>query len=186
MTASTSLAAGAAGRYATALFELARDEGALEATEKDLDALKSALEESDDLASVLKNPIYSRAEQAAAMAAVGSKMGLSPLVQNVIALMASKRRLFAVPEFISVFKALMADHRGEVTADVTAARELSDTQANALVAHIKQAIGQEVKLNVTVDPSIIGGLIVKVGSRMIDSSIRSKLSSLQNAMKEVG
>ena len=120
------------------------------------------------------------------MAAVGAKMGLSALVQNVIGLMAAKRRLFAMPEMISVFKALMADHRGEVTAEVTAAHALSDTQANALVDQIKGAIGQEVKLNITVDPAIIGGLIVKVGSRMIDSSIRSKLAGLQNAMKEVG
>ncbi|MEM1300472.1 MAG: F0F1 ATP synthase subunit delta [Pseudomonadota bacterium] len=186
MTAASSLTAGAAGRYATALFELAKEVGSLEQAETDLDALNAALGDSPDLVDLLKNPIYSRAEQGDAISAVGTKMGLSPLVQNVLGLMASKRRLFAVPELITVFKALMADHRGEVTADVTAAHALSDTQAGALVEQLKGAIGQDVKLNITVDPAIIGGLVVKVGSRMIDSSIRSKLAGLQNAMKEVG
>ena len=182
----TSLTAGAAGRYATALFELAQEAGALDQAEADLTALGAALEDSADLGDLLKNPIYTRAEQGDAMAAVADRMGLSPLVKNVVALMATKRRLFAVPELIKVFQALMADHRGEVTAEVTAARALSDTQSNALVDQIKSAIGRDVKLNVTVDPAIIGGLVVKVGSKMIDSSIRSKLASLQNAMKEVG
>ena len=186
MTAASSLTAGAAGRYAKALFELALDAGSLEQAETDLDALSAALAESPDLMDLLKNPIYTRSQQGDAMAAIGAKMDLSPLIQNVLGLMASKRRLFVVPELISVYKALMADHRGEVTADVTAAHALSATQSKALVAQIKKAVGQEVNLNVTVDPAIIGGLIVKVGSRMIDSSIRSKLAGLQNAMKEVG
>ena len=182
----TSLTAGAAGRYATALFELAQEAGSLDQAEADLTALGAALEDSADLSDLLKNPIYTRAEQGAAMAAVSDKMGLGSLVKNVIGLMATKRRLFAVPELIRMFQALMAEHRGEVTADVTAARALSDVQSSALVEQIKSAIGRDVKLNVTVDPAIIGGLVVKVGSKMIDSSIRSKLASLQNAMKEVG
>lgn len=182
----SSLTAGAAGRYATALFELAEEAGSLDQADVDLSALEAALADSPDLDDLIKNPIYTREEQGAAMAAVADKMGLSPLVKNVIGLMATKRRLFAVPQLIKVFQALLADHRGEITADVTAARALSDTQSGALVEQIKASMGREVKLNVTVDESIIGGLIVKVGSRMIDSSIRSKLSSLQNAMKEVG
>ena len=182
----TSLTAGAAGRYATALFELAQEAGSLEQAEADLTALGAALEESSELSDLLKNPMYTRTEQGAAMAGVADKMGLSALVKNVIGLMATKRRLFAVPELIRVFQGLMAEHRGEVTAEVTAARALSDTQSAALVEQIKSAIGRDVKLNVTVDESIIGGLVVKVGSKMIDSSIRSKLASLQNAMKEVG
>jgi F-type H+-transporting ATPase subunit delta len=180
------MTSGAAGRYATALFDLAKDAGALDQSETDLTALGAALEESDELSDLIRNPVYSRDEQGAAMAAIADKMGLSPLIKNVIGLMATKRRLFAVPELIEVFQSLMADHRGEVTADVTAAHPLSDTQATALVAKIKAAMGREVKLNVTVDEDIIGGLVVKVGSKMIDSSIRSKLTSLQNAMKEVG
>lgn len=186
MTASTSLTAGAAGRYAKALFELAQDAGSLDQTEADLDALGTAIEESADLASVIRDAIYSRDEQSRAVAAVAERMGLSALVKNVILLMASKRRLFAVPQLVRVFKAMMADHRGEVTADVTAARPLSDGQTAALVDKIGGATGRSVKLNVTVDESLIGGLIVKVGSRMVDSSIRSRLANLQNSMKEVG
>ena len=182
----TSLTAGAAGRYATALFELAQEAGSLEQAEADLTALGAALEESSDLSDLLKNPMYTRTEQGAAMAGVADKMGLSALVKNVIGLMATKRRLFAVPELIRVFQGLMAEHRGEVTAEVTAARALSDTQSAALVEQIKSAIGRDVKLNVTVDESIIGGLVVKVGSKMIDSSIRSRLNSLQSVMKEAG
>ncbi|MEM7684821.1 MAG: F0F1 ATP synthase subunit delta [Pseudomonadota bacterium] len=185
MTAA-SITAGAAGRYATALFELASEAGSLDQTEADLKALGAAIKDSADLGSLMRDPIYTREQQGNAMGAIAAKMGLSPLVQNVIGLMASKRRLFAVPALISVFEALMADHRGEITAEVTAARPLSDTQANALIEQIKGAIGREVKLNVNVDEAIIGGLVVKVGSRMIDSSIRSRLANLQNAMKEVG
>ncbi len=186
MSDSTTLTAGAAGRYATALFELASDAGALEQTEADLIAIETALSESTDLSNLITNPVYTRDEQGRGMAAVAGKMGLSTLVSNLIGLMASKRRLFALPELIRIFKALMADHRGEVTAEVTAARALSDTQSSALIEKIKTAIGRDVKLNVTVDESIIGGLVVKVGSRMIDTSIRAKLNALQTAMKEVG
>ena len=186
MTASSSLTAGAAGRYATALFELASDAGTLDQTEADLKALGAALDESQDLGNLMRNAIYTREEQGNAIAAIGDKMGLSALVKNVLGLMASKRRLFAVPQLITVFEALMAEHRGEVTAEVTSARGLSDAQAAALVEQIKTATGRDVKLNVSVDESIIGGLIVKVGSKMIDSSIRSRLASLKNAMKEVG
>jgi F-type H+-transporting ATPase subunit delta len=113
-------------------------------------------------------------------------MGLSEIVKNLVGLMASKGRLFVLGEVIDVFAKLMAEHRGEVTADVTAARAMSDAQQAALVSTLKAAIGREVKLNLTVDEEIIGGLVVKVGSKMIDTSIRSKLASLQNAMKEVG
>lgn len=186
MTAATSLTAGAASRYATALFELARETDALDQTDADMDALKAALDESPELSDLLKNPLYTRAEQGSAMAAVAERMGLSALVGNVIGLMASKRRLFVIPELIALFKSLLAEHRGEVTADVTAAHALSDVQISALADQIKNALGRDVKLNVTVDQTIIGGLIVKVGSRMIDTSIRSKLSNLQNVMKEVG
>ena len=186
MTASSSLTAGAAGRYATALFDLASEAGTLDQTEADLKALGAALEESPELGNLMRDAIYTRDQQSTSMSAIGDKMGLSQLVKNVIGLMAAKRRLFAVPELIRVFEALMAEHRGEVTAEVTAARPMSDAQSNALVEQIKSATGREVKLNVAVDESIIGGLIVKVGSKMIDSSIRSRLTNLQNAMKEVG
>ncbi len=186
MSDSSSLSSSAAGRYATALFDLAGEGGALEQTERDMASLGEALEASGDLRALISSPIYSRDEQNRAMAAVAGAMGLSPLVTNLVGLMASKRRLFVLGEVIDIFARLMAEHRGEVTAEVTAARALSDMQRDSLVATLKKAIGREIKLNVTVDEKIIGGLVVKMGSKMIDTSIRSKLASLQNAMREVG
>jgi len=183
---SSTLGSSAAGRYAIALFELASESDALARTEQDMEALGQALEASDDLRTLLSTPIYTRDEQGRAMAAVTEAMGLSALVGNVVGLMATKRRLFVLGEVIGIFATLMAEHRGEVTADVTAARALSDVQQSALVSTLKAAIGREVKLNLTVDEGIIGGLVVKVGSKMIDTSIRSKLASLQNAMREAG
>ncbi|HET7409955.1 MAG TPA: F0F1 ATP synthase subunit delta [Paracoccaceae bacterium] len=184
--AATSLTSGAAGRYATALFELAREAGELDRAESDLDQLAQALSESPELVELIRNPVYTRAQQGKAMGAVAERMGLSQLVQNVVGLMASKRRLFALPETIAQFRALLAEHRGEVTAEVTAAHPLSETQRNALAGKLKDSLGRDVKLNVSIDKDIIGGLVVRVGSRMIDSSIRSRLARLQNAMKEVG
>jgi F-type H+-transporting ATPase subunit delta len=183
---SSTLVSSAAGRYATALFELAGETDALAQTEQDMAALGLALEASDDLRALISTPIYTRDQQARAMASVAETMGLSALVRNVVGLMASKGRLFMLGGVIEVFAQLMAEHRGEVTADVTAARALSEAQQAGLASTLKAAIGREVKLNVTVDEEIIGGLVVKVGSKMIDTSIRSKLASLQNAMREAG
>ncbi len=182
----STLVSSAAGRYATALFELASESDALARTEQDMEALGQALDASDDLRTLLSTPIYTRDEQGRAMASVTEAMGLSALVSNVVGLMAAKGRLSVLGDVIDNFAKLMAEHRGEVTADVTAARALSDAQQAGLVSTLKAAIGREVKLNVTVDEGIIGGLVVKVGSKMIDTSIRSKLASLQNAMREVG
>ena len=186
LTDSSTFVSSAAGRYATALFELASESDALIQTEMDMTALGQALGASDDLRALISTPIYSRDEQGAAMASVAEAMGLSALVRNVVALMATKRRLFVLDQVIDIFAQLMAEHRGEVTADVTAARALSKGQQAGLIKTLKAAIGREVKLNLTVDEKIIGGLVVKVGSKMIDTSIRSKLASLQNAMREVG
>jgi F-type H+-transporting ATPase subunit delta len=186
LTDSSTFVSSAAGRYATALFELASESDALLQTEMDMTALGQALEASDDLRALISTPIYTRDEQGSAMAAVAEAMGLSTLVKNIVGLMASKRRLFVLDEVIDIFAKLMAEHRGEVTADVTAARALSKGQQAGLIKTLKAAIGREVKLKLTVDEKIIGGLVVKVGSKMIDTSIRSKLASLQNAMREVG
>ena len=186
MADTSTLTSGVAGRYATALFELALESGALEEVEGDLDALKTAIAESDDLADLIRSPLYGRAEQAKAMAAVAKAMGLGQTVTNLVGLMASKRRLFALPQVIDMVAALAAEHRGEVTAQVTAARELSDAQVEALKAKLAGATDRTVKLDISVDPALIGGLVVKLGSRMIDTSIRSKLAGLQTAMKEVG
>ena len=180
------LVSDAAGRYATALFELAREEDALEGTERDVTALGEALKESADLRTLIESPIYDREDQARGMAAVAEKMELSQLVRNLVALMARKRRLYMLPKVIEIFRALLAEHRGEVTAEVVAAKKLTDAQAEKLAQTLKGAEGRDVKLNVTVDEALIGGLVVRVGSRMIDTSIRSRLAQLQNAMREVG
>lgn len=186
MTAATSIVAGAAGRYATALFELAGEEDKLEDVEADLRALGEAIEESRDLSKLISSPLYSRSQQAAAMKAICEKAGTGELTRNLVLLMAEKRRLFALPEVIRLYGELMADHRGEITAEVTAAQKLSDAQQKALSEKLKASVGSDVKLNITVDEGLIGGLVVKVGSRMIDTSIRSRLAALKNVMKEAG
>lgn len=186
MTEASTHASSAAGRYAAALFDLAEEAGVLERAERDMEALGEAIEASADLRRLIHSPLYNRDEQARAMAAVAEKMELSELVRNTVGLLARKRRLFMLDDVIVIFARLMAEHRGEVTADVTAARKMSDTQREALAKTLKEAIGREVRLKVTVDEGIIGGLVVRVGSKMIDTSIRSRLAALQNAMREVG
>ncbi|MEM8791798.1 MAG: F0F1 ATP synthase subunit delta [Pseudomonadota bacterium] len=186
MTASSSLTSSAAGRYSTALFDLAKEEGALEQVESDLKALKEALAKSADLRHLIASPVHTRDEQGRALASIAEAMGLGQLTKNVLGLMAANRRLFTLERFVDAFEILMAEHRGEVSAEVTSAQALSDEQTAKLAAELKTSVGQDVKLNVAVDETLIGGLIVKVGSKMIDSSIRSKLAGLQNAMKEVG
>ena len=188
MSNSASFTSGISGRYATALFELAKSEGQLDTVGADLDQLESALVDSADLGALISSPVYSREEQAAGIKAVAAKMGLSPLVANTLGLMATKRRLFVLPALIKSVKGLIADDKGEVTAEVTAAKALTDAQADALAKSLAETVGKgkSIVINTTVDESLIGGLIVQVGSRMIDTSIRSKLANLQNAMKEVG
>jgi len=183
-TASISLSI--AGRYAQALFELAKDAGALKALESDATALAEVLTESPELAAMIASPIVGKGEQSAAMAAVAAKMGLSTLTQNTLALMAQKRRLYVIPHLVQDLKARIAVEKGEVTAEVTSAKALTATQRKALVASLKANVGKDVILNATVDESLIGGLIVKLGSTMIDTSVKAKLAALQNAMKEVG
>ena len=186
MSDTSILASDAAGRYATALFELAREEDALDRTERDVEALDAALKESRDLRTLIESPIYDSDEQMRGMAAVAEKMDLSELVRNLVALMAQKRRIYMLPKVLGIFQALLAEHRGQVTAEITAAQALSDAQASKLAETLKGAEGRDVKLNVKVDEALIGGLVVRVGSRMIDTSIRSRLAQLQNAMREVG
>ncbi len=186
MADSASLVSGLAGRYATALFELAEEADTLSEVETDLAAVKGALDESADLRDLIASPIYSREEQAAGVEAVAKAMGLGDLIRNMLGVMAAKRRLFALPATCDAFAALLAEKRGEVTADVTAAAKLTKAQQTALAKALKETVGKDVKLNVAVDESLIAGLVVKVGSRMIDTSVRAKLAGLQNAMKEVG
>ncbi|MGY3439145.1 MULTISPECIES: F0F1 ATP synthase subunit delta [unclassified Marinovum] len=181
-----SISSGIANRYATAVFEIANENGKLAELEGNLDDLSAALGSSEELRDLTKNPLYSREEQGAAITAIAKKMDLRPVLIQTLGLMASKRRLFVLPQLIASLRDKIAAHKGEVTADVTSARALSDAQAKALAETLKKSVGKNVKVNATVDESLIGGLVVKVGSKMIDTSIRSKLNSLQNVMKEVG
>ncbi len=186
MSDTGSISSGVAARYATALFDLAKDAKSLPAVESDLDALDVALAENDALRDLFKSPIYSRDETAGAIAAIAKKMKLSSVVGSTLGLMAQKRRLPVVPALIEAVRAMIADEKGEITAHVSAAKALTAAQEKSLAATLKKSTGKDVKIKTTVDASLIGGLIVKVGSKMIDSSIKSKLSNLQNVMKEVG
>lgn len=186
MSDTGSISSGIAARYATAVFELAKEAKKLPAVEKDFDALDSALNDSDALRDLINSPVYPRDEMVASIGAIAKKMKLSKDVSSALGLMASKRRLFILPTLITTIKAMIAEEKGEVTAEVTAAKKLTKAQQDKLAKTLKASVGKDVKVNVAVDESLIGGLIVKVGSKMIDSSIRSKLSNLQNAMKEVG
>jgi F-type H+-transporting ATPase subunit delta len=174
-----------AGRYATALFELARDEKSVDAVKADLDTLDAMMSESPDLLRLVRSPVFGAEEQGKALAAVLGKAGIKGLAYNFLLLVASNRRLFAVRDMIRGFRTLVAKHRGEVTAEVTVAEKLSDAHLDALKTALKSVTGgKAVDLNVKVDPAIIGGITVKLGSRMVDSSLRTKLNSIKHAMKE--
>jgi F-type H+-transporting ATPase subunit delta len=181
-----SISSGIAARYATALFELAKDGNALKTLEGDVNALDAALKASADLNALIASPVYSREDQAGAIAAIAKKMGVSTLTANTLALMAAKRRLFVLPQLTKSVQDMISAERGEVTAEVTSAAPMSPAQAAELAATLKARVGKDVILKTAVDESLIGGLVVKLGSTMIDTSIKAKLAALQNAMKEVG
>nr|WP_296430429.1 F0F1 ATP synthase subunit delta [Roseovarius sp. BRH_c41] len=181
-----SISTGIAARYATAIFELVREAKSVAKLESNLNDLAQALTDSDDLRAMISSPVLSRDVQGAAMSAVAAKMKLLPELQNGLALMAQKRRLFVLPQLIAQLNAMIAEDKGEVSADVISAKVLTKAQADKLAKTLKDRVGKDVKINATVDESLIGGLVVKMGSKMIDTSIRSKLDSLQNSMKEVG
>ncbi len=177
---------GLAERYAAALLELADENKALDQVASDLTGLKRMLAESPDLDRVVRSPLLSRAEQGKAVAAVMERAGISELVQRFIGLVAQNRRLFAVGAMIDAYLAELARRRGAMTAQVTAARPMSDAQVKALADALRGSLGSQIDVRVAVDPALIGGMVVKVGSRMIDSSVRTKLNKLQIAMKGVG
>jgi len=181
-----SISSGIAARYATAIFEISKESKSLEKLESNITDLANALSDSADLRDLISSPVLTRADQGAAIAAIGKQMGLEDVMQNGLSLMAEKRRLFVMPQLVAQLRAMIAEDKGEVTAHVTSAKALTDAQADKLAKTLKASIGKDVNINTTVDDSLIGGLVVKVGSKMIDTSIRSKLNSLQNAMKEVG
>lgn len=181
-----SISTGIAARYATAVFDLAKEEKSLPALTKDIDALEQAIATSADFQTLITSPLYTRGQQGEAIAAIAKKMAVTPMVANTLSLMASNRRLFVLPQLISELRAKIAEENGEVTADVLAAKTLTKAQMDKLAATLKASVGKDVKINMAIDESLIGGLVVKVGSQMIDTSIRSKLAALQNSMREAG
>jgi F-type H+-transporting ATPase subunit delta len=171
------------GRYATALFELARDGSQLDQVGASLATLKQALADSDDLKRLVASPLVTRTEAAKAVAALAGPLGLDPLTAKFLGVLAQNRRLSRLGPIIRDFNALSARHRGETSAQVITAHPLDAGQTAALTARLKSIVGSEVAVDATVDPSILGGLIVRLGSRQIDGSIRTKLNALATAMK---
>lgn len=178
--------ASVAGRYAAALFDLANDEKKVAEVEADLGKFQSLLDMSDDLKRLVASPIYSSDEQLAAIEKIAAKAGIGALVANFLKVIARNRRLFVVGDMISAFRAIVARSRGEVTAEVTSAQALDEAQLGELRSTLKASVGKDVQLKTRVDPDLLGGLVVKIGSRMIDSSLRTKLSNLRLSLKGSG
>jgi F-type H+-transporting ATPase subunit delta len=177
---------GVAERYAAALFDLADERRVLDDVASDLRELRAMLAASADLSRLVRSPILTRSEQAKAIAALAQSAGFSPLIRDFLAVVAKNRRLFAVPAMIEAYLARLAERRGEVTAEVTAAQPLNETQLDLLSEQLRRSVGRRVSIDARVDPGLIGGMIVKIGSRMIDGSLKSKLQRLQLAMKGTG
>jgi F-type H+-transporting ATPase subunit delta len=183
LPASSVHASGLAGRYAAALFELAQDQSVLDAVAADLHGLRDMVEGSTDLERLIRSPVLSRDEQARAVAALGERAGFGELTKRFLGVLAQKRRLFALPEIVEAYDAMLAEHKGEVGAEVVSAVPLSAEQLESVRRHLGAAVGQTVKLSTAVDPNLLGGLVVRLGSRMIDASIRTKLHQLELALK---
>jgi len=172
-----------AGRYASALFDLAKDQKALDAVGGDLQAVQRMLAESADLRRLVRSPVISREDQAGALEALADRAGFYGLTRRFLGFLAQKRRLFALPQIIDAYAALLAEHKGEVAAEVVSAVPLTDEQLGAVREQLGKAVGQKVNVTTAVDPDLLGGLIVRVGSRMIDASLRTKLHQLEIAMR---
>jgi F-type H+-transporting ATPase subunit delta len=173
-----------AGRYATALFELARDTNAIDAVKTDLERFDAFISESADLARLVRSPVFSADVQLHALSAVLERAGIGGLAAKFLKLVTTNRRLFAARDMARGYRELVARHKGEATAEITVAEALKDDHVAALRSALKAVSGKDVDLNIKVDPAIIGGLVVKLGSRMVDSSLRTKLNSIKHAMKE--
>ena len=179
------LISGMAGRYAGALFELALENKAVDAVRSDLDRFDALIAESPDLNRLVRSPVFGADEQLKALSAILEKAGIGGIAGNFLRVVTTNRRLFAVREMIRAYRALVARHRGEVSAQITVAEPLNDANLGAVKDALKNVTGgKDIDLDVKVDPAIIGGLIVKVGSRMVDSSLRTKLNAIKFAMKE--
>jgi F-type H+-transporting ATPase subunit delta len=180
---SAGIQASLSGRYATALFELARDSKALPQVEASLTTVAQALAESADFKALTLSPLVSRNDAARAIAATATTLKLDGTTANFLGVLAQNRRLNQLPQVIRAFRQLAASHRGETTAQVTSAHPLTPDQVDALKQQLRTRIGRDVAVDLDVDPSLLGGLVVKIGSQMIDSSIKTRLNSLAHAMK---
>jgi len=186
VSGSEAMMAGAAGRYASALLDTAREQNQLAVVEQDIDAIGRMIDESDDMQRMVRSPVFSAEDQTKAIEAVLSKSGANSLTMNFFKLLVRNRRLFAAQDIVKAFKALAAQARGEMQAEVTSAIALDAAQLDELRATLKTSVGKDVTLDTKVDPSLLGGLVVKIGSRMIDSSLKTKIATLKTRMKEVG
>lgn len=186
MSDENSFVAGVSGRYATALFGLASESGSVDAVADDMAALERAIAGSTDLQGLIKNPLLGRDDQIRGIVAIAEKAGFNPLSCKFLGLVANNRRLFFVSQMIKDFAKLVSVARGEISADVASAAPLTDAQIGRVKDALAEVVGQDVKLRTSVDESLLGGLVIKVGSRMIDNSLRTKIQNLKVAMKEVG
>ncbi len=178
------LVSGMAGRYATALFELARESNAVDAVKADLDRFDTLVAENPDLNRLVRSPVFSTTERLNALSAVLMRVGIGGLAAQFLKLVTTNRRLFAARDMVRGYRELVAKHKGEATAEITVAEKLTDDHVAALKSALKAISGKDVALNVRIDPAIIGGLVVKLGSRMVDSSLRTKLNAIRHVMKE--
>lgn len=185
MTAQSGIVSGIAGRYATALFELAQEKGQLDDVEKDCGTLQGMIDESEDFGRLLRSPVFSAEDQQKALAAVLEQAGVSALTRQFAGVLVANRRLFALTDALTAFRHLLAEHRGEVVASVTSAYALSEQQLAAIKAELAAAMKTDVAVETSVDEDILGGLVVRVGSRMVDSSLKTKLNNLKYAMRGV-
>lgn len=184
MAAAEPIVSGMAGRYATALFDLARDTNAIDAVKADLERFDAMIADSADLTRLVRSPVFSAQEQLKALTAVLDRVGIGGLAAKFVKLVTANRRLFAVRDMVRGYRELVARHKGEATAEVTVAEALNDKHLASLRDALKAISGKEVDLDINIDPAIIGGLVVKLGSRMVDTSLRTKLNALRHAMKE--
>ncbi len=180
------IVSGMAGRYATALFELAQQANAVDGVSADLDRFDAAIAQSADLTRLVRSPVFTAEQQGKALEAVLKAAGIGGLAAQFLLAVTANRRLFAVRDMVKAFRTLVAHHKGEVAAEVKVAEKPSDAHLAALKDALRSVTGKEVKLKVEVDPAILGGLIVKLGSRMVDTSLRTKLNAIRHAMKEAG
>ncbi|MEK9755075.1 MAG: F0F1 ATP synthase subunit delta [Rhodospirillaceae bacterium] len=186
MASTVTGAIGLSGRYATALFELADEQKELDQVADDLSSVGAMLEDSDDLRRMIRSPVISKDDQQKAMQALLDAAGIGALTRNFIGVVIENRRLFALPGMIKGYLALLARARGEATAEVVSAKPLTDAQSQAIMDSLRKAVGTKVTIDAKVDETLLGGLVVKVGSRMVDTSLKTKLSQLRLAMKGVG